>query len=52
VVFSEPYRQVIAATPQIRYRTSPVVWLVFAALVLVAMGLAGVAVFRMSRAGR
>jgi hypothetical protein len=52
VVFSEAYRQVITATPQIRYRTSPVVWLVFAALVLVAMGLVGVAVFRMSRAGR
>jgi GYF domain 2 len=51
VVFSEPYRQVIAATPQIRYRTSPIAWLALAALVLVVIALAGYAVFRASRAG-
>jgi hypothetical protein len=51
VVFSEPYRQVIAATPQIRYRTSPIAWLALAALVLVLVVIAVLATFHSSGAG-
>ncbi len=39
VVFSEPYRQVIAQTPHIKYKTSIVVW-VFLGILLLIIGLA------------
>ena len=40
VVFSEPYQQVIAQTPHIKYKTSIVVWIFLGLLVtLIAIGL-------------
>lgn len=45
MVLSEPYREVIAATPHIRYKTSIVVWILLALLV-VAVVVGAAAVFR------
>jgi succinate dehydrogenase/fumarate reductase cytochrome b subunit len=39
MVFSPEYRQVIEATPQIRYRTSLLAWLFLGLIVLALMGL-------------
>lgn len=41
MVFSPEYREVIEATPHIRYKTSPIVWI----LVLLMLSLVGFAIF-------
>jgi hypothetical protein len=40
VVFSDEYKAVIEATPEIRYKTSIVVWIFLAILLIVVLGLA------------
>jgi hypothetical protein len=43
-VFSEEYQRVIAATPEIKYRTSIVIWILLA-LLLLLIGVGLLAVF-------
>lgn len=48
-VFSEEYQRVIAATPHVKYRTSIIVWIFLALLLLLIVGAVVFAVFGMTR---
>ena len=45
MVFSAPYKEIIAATPYIKYKTSIVVWIVLGIFVLVILAGVGIAIF-------
>ncbi len=45
-IFSDGYKQVIAATPHIKYRTSIIVWIFVGLLVLLLLAVAGLAFAR------
>jgi hypothetical protein len=45
-IFEEDYKDIIAATPQVKYRTSIVIWIVLGVLLLVVLALIFAAAFR------
>ncbi|WP_367873363.1 hypothetical protein [Luteolibacter sp. Populi] len=45
MVFSAPYKEIIAATPHIKYKTSIVVWIVLGIFILVILAGVGIAIF-------
>lgn len=45
MVFSPEYQQIIEITPNVKYKTSKVVWIVLIVFVLVILAIAGLAVF-------
>jgi hypothetical protein len=45
MVFSDEYQDIIAKTPEIKYRTSIVVWIVLGVLILLILGSVAIALF-------